>query len=293
MLRDVATRWNSTFDMLNFAVEYRKALDMISGDQEMELHKYELTENEWKITSQLQDVLKVHIFPHSHTQLLGAQRSTLTFQIPKDVTLFFSCSTPNLATVIPAMDIIDEKLTTDSLDRSRFEAPICTALGLTKKTLNRYYNLTDSSELYRIAMGMYHFILSLSMYADVCDYAVLHPRHKFAYFKNAGWEDEWIKTAERIVRKEYERLYAHQGDAEDGDAMGDEGAANIVHHYHDINIKLSYSACTLQQKTSLNIFNNIPELAKPILSGLWDELTAYLSSDPEYVNDVLSWWYEK
>jgi len=49
--------------------------------------------------------------------------------------MFFSCSTPNLATVIPAMDIIDEKLTTDSLNCSKFEAPIRAALGLAKKLL--------------------------------------------------------------------------------------------------------------------------------------------------------------
>ena len=104
----------------------------------------------------------------------------LALYILKDVTLFFSHLTPNLVTIISAMDIIDKKPTTDSLDHSRFEAPICTTLGLAKKTLNRYYNLTDSSEVYLIAMGMYHFILPLSMYADVCDYAVL-----LAYFKNS------------------------------------------------------------------------------------------------------------
>jgi hypothetical protein len=143
------------------------------------------------------------------------------------------------------MDIIDEKLTTDSLDHSRFEAPIRAALGLAKKTLNRYYNLTDSSEVYRIAMGMYHFLLPLSMYADVCDYAVLHPRHKLAYFKNAGWEDEWIKTAERIIHEEYECSYAHRGNVEDGEAMEDEGAANIVRHCHDINVEFtSWRMCS-------------------------------------------------
>jgi hypothetical protein len=58
-------------------------------------------------------------------------------------------------------------------------------------------------------------------------------------------------------------------------------------------LNLPHGACALLQETSSNIFDNIPALAKPILSRLRDELTAYLSSDPEYVDDVLGWWYEK
>lgn len=71
----------------------------------------------------------------------------------KDATLFFFHSTPNLATVISAMDIIDEKLTIDSLDHSRFDPSIHAALELAKKTLNWYYNMIDWFEIYRIAMG--------------------------------------------------------------------------------------------------------------------------------------------
>lgn len=74
-------------------------------------------------------------------------------QIFKDATLFFLRSTPHLATVIPAMDHIDKILTTNSLD-NKFESSIRAALGLAKKTLNCYYNKTDHSEVYRIAMGV-------------------------------------------------------------------------------------------------------------------------------------------
>jgi hypothetical protein len=60
MPRDVATRWNSTYDMLVFALEYREAIDGISGDRDM--RKYELSEEEWKVVKQLCDVLAVRFF---------------------------------------------------------------------------------------------------------------------------------------------------------------------------------------------------------------------------------------
>ena len=82
-------------------------------------------------------------------------------QILKDATLFFSRDTPNLAMVIPAMDHIDEVLSLQSLDR-QYDISICASLGLAKKTLNRYYSMTDMSEVYRIAMGMYLIDLSTS-----------------------------------------------------------------------------------------------------------------------------------
>lgn len=66
--------------------------------------------------------------------------------------MFFSRSTPNLPTVIPAMDLIDEKLTLYS-NNADYQPSIRAAVGLAKKTLDRYYQLTDHSEVYRIAMG--------------------------------------------------------------------------------------------------------------------------------------------
>ena len=37
---------------------------------------------------------------------------------------------------------------------------------------------------------------------------MLHPEHKLEYFKTAGWETEWIDTAEEIVRDQYNAKYA-------------------------------------------------------------------------------------
>jgi len=57
--RDVTTRWNSTYDMLVVANEYRAALDTITGDRDLKLRKFELTTEEWGVAKQLEDVLKV------------------------------------------------------------------------------------------------------------------------------------------------------------------------------------------------------------------------------------------
>lgn len=59
MPRDVSTRWNSTYDMLKFALDYRVALDAITGERDMKLRKYELNDTDWDIAGQLRDILEV------------------------------------------------------------------------------------------------------------------------------------------------------------------------------------------------------------------------------------------
>ena len=86
------------------------------------------------------------------------------------MTLFFSCSTPNLAKVIPAMDFIDAHLATASLD-NRYSPSIQAALAVGKNLLNKYYNMTDHSELFRIAMVMslhtFYHLLVVNIYCNM------------------------------------------------------------------------------------------------------------------------------
>ena len=111
MPRDVKTRWNSTYDMLIFAVEYQDALNTLCGDRELKLRAYEMSTAEWMIATQLCDILKVcPLIKILYT------RSTLFYQVFKDATLFFSRGTPSLAMVIPAMDHIDQKLVNGARD---------------------------------------------------------------------------------------------------------------------------------------------------------------------------------
>ena len=58
MPRDVSTRWNSTYDMLKFALDYCSAFDEIS-DQSLSLWPYELSKVEWRVAEDLCEVLKV------------------------------------------------------------------------------------------------------------------------------------------------------------------------------------------------------------------------------------------
>jgi hypothetical protein len=104
------------------------------------------------------------------------------------------------------MDHIDTVLASQSVDKSLNPA-VRVALAMGKKTLNRYYDLTDSSEVYRIAMSKF-FVEYIMTYSPST--TVLHPRHKLAYFAAAGWEPDWVATAREIVRDEFDRSYPAQ-----------------------------------------------------------------------------------
>ena len=59
------------------------------------------------------------------------------------------------------MDHIDEHLATAALSAD-YPKAIKAALAIGKRTLNRYYNKTDHSETFRIAMGMFSFFNTLN-----------------------------------------------------------------------------------------------------------------------------------
>ncbi|EDR01885.1 uncharacterized protein LACBIDRAFT_310333 [Laccaria bicolor S238N-H82] len=71
MPRDVRTRWNSTYDMLSFSLQYRKAIEHVTSDLKNDLRKYELTDTEWIIASELTKTLQVTCCfqSHSHTTI--------------------------------------------------------------------------------------------------------------------------------------------------------------------------------------------------------------------------------
>ncbi|KAJ7623107.1 hypothetical protein DFH06DRAFT_1008907, partial [Mycena polygramma] len=131
--RDVATRWNSTYDLLVFAVKYTTVIDAMTGDKSnRSTHDFDLELEEWRIINDLVRVLK-------------------------DATLFFSRDDiSTIASVIPTMDKIDLQLTHGSTSNilPTLHSSVRMALLLAKKKMNHYYARTDESNVYRIAMSI-------------------------------------------------------------------------------------------------------------------------------------------
>lgn len=51
------------------------------------------------------------------------------------------------------MDAIDDAFGNGVINNQNLSRPIRSALAIGKKTMNRYYGLTDDSDIYRLAMG--------------------------------------------------------------------------------------------------------------------------------------------
>ncbi|KIY61149.1 hypothetical protein CYLTODRAFT_363236 [Cylindrobasidium torrendii FP15055 ss-10] len=160
--------------MLEFALAHRNTIDAFTADQKNKVRSFELSDDEWTLLESLCKVLKVL----------------------KHATVYFSLESCLLSDVIPAMDKIDEMLTTQ-LVGSGDDAILCdkvkTALLLACRTLNKYYARTDDTDTYRIVM-------------------VLDPNKKLEYFRQADWPSEWIDNAKAATRRVFDASYRDRTD---------------------------------------------------------------------------------
>ncbi len=159
-------------------------------------------------------------------------------QVCKQGTLLFSKEAALLSQVIPAMDIIEDVFTTMTIEKPNpndakrtitktLSPALKASMALGHATLNKYYCLTDDSEVYRIAMGTF-----LLFYRPFLTYvAVLHPEYKLKYFKDQHWDQSWIDNAREVVRQRYNDRYAGCTDLlSDADRQAEEAKDKAVSH---------------------------------------------------------------
>ncbi|KAE9390283.1 hypothetical protein BT96DRAFT_833638, partial [Gymnopus androsaceus JB14] len=138
--RDVSTCWNSTYNMLAAFIKMKEYVDIFLDSSSNGLTQYLLTYG---------------------YRMESCQRFGICSL--KDATEFFSLNLPNISAVIPAMDQLDENFAVGILDNHILSAPLRHAVSIGKQTINKYYELSDSSDIYQISM-------------------VLHPSYKTTYF---------------------------------------------------------------------------------------------------------------
>ncbi|KAG8735671.1 hypothetical protein FRC10_010280 [Ceratobasidium sp. 414] len=106
----------------------------------------------------------------------------------KIITEVLSCSgVPMLADVIVHFDTLDYEYTNICMDT---KLPLYVRQGAecARSVLNKYYELTDNSILYRLAV-------------------LLHPSMHIHYLKLADWEDKWIETAVELAEATFDKFY--------------------------------------------------------------------------------------
>ena len=159
MVRDVATRWNSTAVLLERALQLRDGLNLLdiveqhNWPRSVRLKRFQLTKQEWELLEKLFPLLEVstHI----------SRSIVIYFLIYSQVFLIATkqmsqSKAPLVHEVIPLFDIITRTLD-EYHDDLTLPPAIRVAAARGRTMLNKYYGLSDDSIIYQIAMCMSSF----------------------------------------------------------------------------------------------------------------------------------------
>ncbi|OAV94163.1 hypothetical protein PTTG_27105 [Puccinia triticina 1-1 BBBD Race 1] len=165
--RDVRTRWNSTFYQMKSIIWCEAAvLEWQRHKQHGLERKHHVDQSDIKLASDLVNVLGIF--------------HDLTLQVS-------NAGSARLSNIVIYIDQITKHLLTIISDQ-KYPPALRNACRHGLKITNKYYSLTDTSPLYRIAI-------------------LMHPSFKDEYFKLAKWEPEWIAKAIRLAREMWDSFY--------------------------------------------------------------------------------------
>lgn len=298
--RDVTTRWNSTHDMGKSVLAHKTKYNTITDARANKLTNYRLSTEEWEILEQLVEVLQVCVLSLTSLHLTDVTHaSTKPF---KDATLLFSESNaPNLADVIPAMDEIDHTLQTVSEGTGKYCVAIRVAAGLSRRTFNRYYEKSDMSHVYRIAMStlLHGFVAN----AYVCfSLLVLHPGYMDQYWEAVEWPREWIDEAMRILYETLKEDYSERGPLPSGQETTKSSGevqsqvstlctVHLLSSSHAVIYQASKNfakAVARMKEGDVNQGEPLPLTHAEVVRA---QVKRYLTSERSEVVDPIQWWY--
>ncbi|KAE8241013.1 hypothetical protein A4X13_0g7602 [Tilletia indica] len=177
IVRDVATRWNSTFDMIESGLRLWKGIIAYTERDNTPIPK-----NKRLKRTDEDDLRKLFEF------LKPISDATLKFS-HKDV--------PTIGEVIGLFEDLDRGFV--QIQNKEGEALVWTQAASRAHAVNaKYYGLTEQAEVYTLGM-------------------LLHPNYRSMFMTVLKWPDDWKEEAEQLLRDVYAAYYQRSPEAEKAD----------------------------------------------------------------------------
>ncbi|RPD53479.1 hypothetical protein L226DRAFT_466841, partial [Lentinus tigrinus ALCF2SS1-7] len=150
LVRSVKTRWNTVTHVLERALEMQDVLDTLCNMAQFNrrtgarLRRFNLSEDEWKLVDELYRLLDPFSFA---TNQISSSSRALVHE------------------VIPYMDLLTEHVDRFAADDS-LAPSVRAAAKRGRVILDKYYQLTDETFIYRVAMGKSTLVLAHDHFTD-------------------------------------------------------------------------------------------------------------------------------
>jgi hypothetical protein len=151
LVKVVATRWNSHGKCMERLFTLQPAVAALCSDRSLPAFgRYQMSSVEWDIIEQMQPILRVRVYNLSS---LMSTNMNFIFQTFISATEAIQTAEASLVYhIIPMIDKFNEILTT-MIVNTELHLALRHAAKMASMMLDKYYTLTDESEVYRTAMG--------------------------------------------------------------------------------------------------------------------------------------------